>query len=158
MIVLPDAPMAGQPSACPEACIPSEAAWVEGIRLGTTIGDVERILGKPVGRTIAYGEDDGGRYDEIRLSYPGLDIYLVRGIVDRVIATAATSCTANGICPGMQKDEVRSRIAGISKGLVDSELSSFYICFERCNDDFYLLIDYGATGEVERVSIETDRP
>ncbi len=158
MIVFPGVPTAGERDACPEDCLPGEAAWVADIRLGTMLEDVQRTLGRAISRTVGYGEDDGGGYEETRLSYPGVEVYLVRGVVDRVVATTPTSCTANGICPGITKEQLRNRIANISERLITPDLRSFYICFEHCYNDFYLLVDYSTTGEVEKVKVVTDRP
>ena len=158
VLFLAAAPIFAQSTACPADCLPGEAAWIADIRLGVTLEDVQRTLGRPMSRAVGYGEDDGGRYEEIALFYPGLEVFIVRGIVDRVIATAQTSCTASGICPGMTREQLRSRIVDISEGLAATDLDSFYVCFESCYSDYYILIDYNDAGEIERIRLETDRP
>jgi len=152
------APVVGQSDACPADCLPGEAVWIAGIRLGATLEDVQRTIGSPTSRAVGYGEDDGGRYEEIALYYPGLEVFMVRGIVDRVVATADNSCTASGICPGMTAAQVRNRIVDISEQSVVAELRSFYVCDDGCYSDYYLLIDYDPAGKVERLRVETDRP
>lgn len=147
-----------RPSACPEACLPGESTWIADIRLDASPAEVEQTLGAASSREVGYGEDDGGWYEETKLIYPGLEVYIVRGVVDRVVGTSAASCTANGICPGMTKTELRNRIASISESLVTPDLRSFYLCVERCNADYYLLIDYNASGEIEKIELVTDRP
>ena len=156
--LLPAAVPAGDSDACPTECLPAEAAWIGGIRLGATPADVQNTLGMPTSRSVGGGEDDGGPYEEIMLSYPGLEVFIVRGVVDQVVATAPTWCTAGGICPGITKEELRSRIRGFSAQRGTTDLRSVYVCFEKCYSDYYLLIDYNSTGEVDRLRLVTDRP
>lgn len=153
------APASAQADPSPFLCLPADAAWIEGPRLGDRPADVERELGIPAHRTVGLGEDDGGTYEEIKLSYPKLDVFLVRGVVDRVVTTDPETCTANGICPGLTQQQVRNRLEQISPALAALEPSSFVLCpVDSFLSDYYLLIDYTITGEVERLELVLDRP
>lgn len=143
----------------PFACIPGDAAWISGIQLGATPQEVERLLGNPTNREIGGSEDDGGPYEEIELTYPGLKVFLVRDVVDRVLATDPDSCTANGICPGSAMQQVRERLLKYSEEYATSDLDSIVLCPEdHFHSDYYLIIDSGAGGKVVSIELVLDRP
>jgi hypothetical protein len=143
----------------PYACIPGDAAWISGIRLGASPQEVEHLLGNPASRDVGFGEDDGGQYEEIELAYPGLLVFLVDGVVDRIVATDPKSCTADGICPGATLQQVRERVLKHSEEFATSDLEDFVLCPEDdFLSDYYLTIDYGPAGQVVNLELVLDRP
>jgi hypothetical protein len=156
VLLLPE-PAHGAESSAP--CLRGDAAWIYGVPLGASPEDTVRLLGEPVRREIGGGEDDGGPYEEIRLAYPRLDVFLVRGVVDRVTTTHRASCTGGGICPGMNRDHVVELLAGVR--LVDHSPSSVsvYLCEEdHFLSDYYLIVEFTAEGKVARLELVLDRP
>lgn len=152
------ASLAQQSPAAP-GCLPGRAAWIAGVALGASPREVERRLGPPDDREVGYGEDDGGRYEEILLSYAGVDVFVVRGVVDRVITTHPASCTAGGICPGMNDEQVRERLARSLAKPVASSPTSLALCpEEHFLSDYYLLIYYTPAGAVAKLELVLDRP
>ena len=94
-------------------------------------------------------EDDGVR----------LDVFLVRGVVDRVSAIHPAACTAVGICPGITKEQLGERLAKVMSGRAASQPSSLYLCEEdHFLSDYYLVIDYTPKGEVAKLELVLDRP
>jgi hypothetical protein len=117
------------------------------------------LLGKPTSQEVGYGEDDSGHYEEVTLTYSGLQVFFVTGVVDRMVATDPKSCTANGICPGATMQQVRQRVLEHSEEFATSDLQSFVICPEDdFPSDYYLTIDYGAEGQVVNLELVLDRP
>jgi hypothetical protein len=140
-------------------CLPADTAWIAGVRLGDSLADVERKLGSPAHRAVGFGEDDGGTYEETQLSYSTLDVFLVRGVVDRVVTTDPKTCTAGGICPGLTLQQVRSRLELIFPELAATEPSSFVLCPEEgFLSDYYLTIEYTRAGEAAKLELALDRP
>jgi len=157
LLLLASIPAYGGSSSTP--CIPGNDAWISGVQLGSTPKAVKRLLGKPVRREVGGGEDDGGPYEEIKLSYPRFDVFLVRGAVDRVVTTHQDACTAGGICPGMTRDQVREVLAGVSPVWESSTSMSMYLCEEdHFHSDYYLNIDFTTEGRVAELELVLDRP
>jgi hypothetical protein len=140
-------------------CLPADAAWIAGIRLGESPADVERKLGTAPRRTVGFGEDDGGTYEEIELSYPNLHVYIVRGVVDRIVTTDPNTCTAAGVCPGFTAQQARDRLALISPELAATEQTSFVLCPEAgFLSDYYLTVEYTTADRVGALELVLDRP
>ena len=152
-------PISAQTGPYSSLCLPADAAWIAGVRLGDSLAGVERKLGRPANRTVGLGEDDGGTFEETQLVYPTLDVFIVRGVVDCVVSTAPHACTAGGICPGLTRQQARSRLALIAPELATADADSFVLCPEEgFLSDYYLRIDYTGADELGKLELVLGRP
>jgi len=141
-------------------CIPDSEVAVRNVNLGMSNSTVTSNLGSPLDSRVGFGEDDGGSYQESVLVYNGLEIYIVRSKVDRVVVTSPRICTHNGICAGKSRSDVKS-ILGERAPVAESGdgEQQFALCGENGQfSDTYLIIRYGLNETVESIELVQDRP
>lgn len=141
-------------------CIPASEVAVRNVNLGILNSTVTSNLGSPLDSRVGFGEDDGGSYQESILVYDGLEIYIVRSKVDRVVVTNPRICTHNGICAGKSRADVKSilgeRAPVAESGDVEQQ---FALCEEGGQfSDAYLIVRYGLNETVESIELVQDRP
>jgi hypothetical protein len=81
-------------------CLSQRYLVLGGVYLGWSEAQVRALLGEPASRSTGYGEDDGGRYQVIHLSYPTLQIDLGRGEVEAVASESPGVTLALGLAIG----------------------------------------------------------
>jgi hypothetical protein len=100
----------GAPQDNIHSCLPQSALVLAGIRLGTSQPEVNRVLGEPRAVERDSSEDDGGRFEVVRLKYDSLQIELGRGAVQRLATTSTHYPTFYGIRVGMRLKEVAAAL------------------------------------------------
>jgi len=92
--VLPDEPLF--------QCVAAEEFTIAGLKLYDGMAALQP-LGAPNSLTRGFGEDDGGGYVLTTYHYGGLEVDVVRGRIDRVVARAPAWPTPAGLAPGMNR-------------------------------------------------------
>src|SRR5690349_4321203 len=102
-----------------KGCLPVDALVLGGATLGSPAKPTLRRLGVPLSIRTSIDEDDGGRYELRSYRYKDVDIEVMRGIIDRVVARTSAARGPAAITIGLDRKELRRILA--QKGITVSE-------------------------------------
>jgi hypothetical protein len=127
-----------------------------GLRLGDSIASMRATIGRPIDSVRSVDEADGGRVATITYRFPRADVRLVRGRVDRIVATDRGGWP-RGLAVGSTRSEV-DRYTGEHRLLRMTSGDTLEIAV--CPDAWVLLhFAPSASGQrVRRVELLANRP
>jgi hypothetical protein len=142
-----------------KGCLPLDELVLGGAALGSPDKPALRRLGTPLSVRTSFGEDDGGRYELRIYRYKHVDVEVVRGTIDRVVARTSAARGPGAITLGFDREGLIRALA--RKGITLSESLPDVLSVHGCDSavSYSLVLTLtGVDSEVSAMELFSSRP
>ncbi len=144
-----------------DSCLPRAQFTLSGVRLGLDSARALHTLGRPLRVKTDSSADDGGNYEYATYYYHGLEMDVVRGVVDRLLTHSPSVVTPLGLRPGISRARVlsltRARGLTVPRPVDTLEIRDCELPNHETLGGYIVLV-FNTAGQVQSVEIFHDRP
>jgi hypothetical protein len=154
-VVVGQNPTSAKGSVYADSCLVPSEFQLRGVELHGDGESAVHHLGKALRVKSDSGEDDGGRYERKTYYYRGVELVVVRGMVDLVATRARTTATPSGLRPGLDREAVRHLLtpSGVTFKQAPDTLAIGACSPEGQVSEDVMILTFDRTGRVHEVSI-----